>query len=600
MDLKSIGNKAKAMGKAAKNAGKAANKAGNAAKNAYDFADDASQNGADNATMKRLKQKLKKASKKRAKKAAKHAAKLAGQAIKSFFTFIISNPVGWVVGLMLVMFLGGILGSMANNQPDDKQQKTNNYVALLDAGCPTSTGVSNTSLDFGTGTKGSHSLADVAKFASASIKSTWGVDIGKAEALFLTRNQAVATRYGLNKNNIGRVSQAVKNEGVSPVYFWLYACNEDGGAGGFINHFSGSSGDAVTDAKKDAEYLKETASSHSFPPATDDLIKDTSYAKKVLDQMPDGSIGRVYIVATAAVTAEIAYLNGVHAGWTTQYGHPLSDSMDMIKQLGGDPSKGDEISVDTDGGNSCGDSDIQSSGKWGWPFKNVSGDPGKNYEDGQQFGKSAGSSFRTNGFHDGFDFGSAKYHGDVIAVHDGKVKFVGYKYGFWIVWVVSSDGYNEVYQEAFGGKGDIKVKEGQNVKVGDTIGKLTQSHLHLGISKKKLNDPCEHGYNDDGTWLDPIKVIKAGLKGSMSKLSGSDDAARLWIIQHESSGNYNATNGRYYGAYQLDKSYITSKKYGGDGTLSESNQDYVAQKYMEERYHTWKEAKAHWEKNNWW
>ena len=248
---------------------------------------------------------------------------------------------------------------------------------------------------------------------------------------------------------------------------------------------------------------------------------------------------------------------------------------------------------------SDGDDDGSVSGKWSWPFKGVTWDPGKSYEDGQQFGHT-GYSRGGGNFHDGFDFGSAKYHGNVIAVHDGKVKFVGSKYGFWIVWVVSSDGYNEVYQEAFGGRGDISVKEGESVKVGQKIGRLTQSHLHLGISKKKLSDPCEHGYTDDGTWLDPIKVIKSGLHSSTSKLSGSEDAARLWIIQHESSGNYQAVNGRYYGAYQLDKSYLTSKKYGGDGSLSESNQDYVAEQYMKSRYHTWQGAKSHWEQNNWW
>lgn len=248
---------------------------------------------------------------------------------------------------------------------------------------------------------------------------------------------------------------------------------------------------------------------------------------------------------------------------------------------------------------SDGDDDGSVSGKWSWPFKGVTWDPGKSYEDGQQFGHT-GYSRGGGNFHDGFDFGSAKYHGNVIAVHDGKVKFVGSKYGFWIVWVVSSDGYNEVYQEAFGGRGDISVKEGDSVKVGQKIGRLTQSHLHLGISKKRLSDPCEHGYTNDGTWLDPIKVIKSGLHSSTSKLSGSEDAARLWIIQHESSGNYQAVNGRYYGAYQLDKSYLTGKKYGGDGSLSESNQDYVAEQYMKSRYHTWQGAKSHWEQNNWW
>lgn len=183
------------------------------------------------------------------------------------------------------------------------------------------------------------------------------------------------------------------------------------------------------------------------------------------------------------------------------------------KKAAKEKKKVDEDGIDAnDAACADGDDDMSVSGKWAYPFKGVTWDPSKNYEDGQQFGTSAGSSFRSNSFHDGFDFGSAKYHGNVYAVHDGKVKYVGYKYGFWIVWVVSGDGFNEVYQEAFGSRSDINVKTGEHVKVGQKIGRLTQSHLHLGISKKKLSDPCEHAYSNDGTWLDPIKVIKAGLK----------------------------------------------------------------------------------------
>lgn len=253
------------------------------------------------------------------------------------------------------------------------------------------------------------------------------------------------------------------------------------------------------------------------------------------------------------------------------------------------------------------------SGSWRYPFNGIKVDPEKNYEDGQQFGKSAGSSFRTNSYHDGWDFGSAKYSGNIYAVHGGKVKFIGIPSGvdFLAVWVVSDDGYNVIYQEFTNSKSDIFVKEGQTIKAGTKIGRLTTQHLHLGISKKKLSSPVQDAFSDNGTWLNPIKIIKEGMKkkstdnsnsesGSSIKLSSSEDAARKWIINRESSGIYTATNGRYYGAYQLDRSYLTGKKYGGDGTLSKKNQDYVAQKYMESRYGTWKKAQAFWQANGWW
>jgi len=487
---------------------------------------DVEENGADQTIKQKLKAKAKSLSKKGLKKGVKNGVKLAIKAGRTFISFILSGPLGWLCGAIIIALFCALMSSgKKDDNIADTSQRRHQYAALMLGGCPTTTGPSADSLiDFGGGgSKSNWSLNDVAKFSTSSIKSTWGVSISKAEGLFLQINRVTASKYGLNKNNIGEVSQAIKNEGVSPVFFWLYSCNEVGGAGGFINHFQGDTGNAKQDAIADAKVIKDTSNNTSQPPATGggepgDLPVDP--AKKLLDAVPTGSIGKAYIPLTSAATAEIADLAGKHGGWTGKFNKPLSATMDNIKELGGDPSKGDQISVDTDSnGNSCNDGTVHASGKWGWPFKDVTQDPMKNYEDGQQFGHTGFG--RGNGnFHDGFDFGSAKYHGDVIAVHDGKVKFVGYKYGFWIVWVVSDDGYNEVYQEAFGSKSDINVKEGQNVKVGDTIGKLTQSHLHLGITNKKITDPCQDGYSSNGPWEDPIKVIKSGLGESKDQDKG--------------------------------------------------------------------------------
>ena len=86
----------------------------------------------------------------------------------------------------------------------------------------------------------------------------------------------------------------------------------------------------------------------------------------------------------------------------------------------------------------------------------------------------------------------------------------------------------------------------------------------------------------------------------ITRLSKKENAARKWIVYHESRGDYKAVNGSYYGAYQLDKSYLTKKTYGGDGSLSKANQDYVGYKYMKRRYGTWVHAKEHWVANSWW
>lgn len=78
-----------------------------------------------------------------------------------------------------------------------------------------------------------------------------------------------------------------------------------------------------------------------------------------------------------------------------------------------------------------------------------------------------------------------------------------------------------------------------------------------------------------------------------SNVSGSEAAAKAWIKNKESGGNYNATNGRYYGAYQLDSSYL-------NGDYSEANQERVAQQYVNQRYHgSWVEAQQHHEQYGW-
>lgn len=153
------------------------------------------------------------------------------------------------------------------------------------------------------------------------------------------------------------------------------------------------------------------------------------------------------------------------------------------------------------------------SGKWGWPFKTIPKDGPTRYENGQQYGHTGMIRGGGNDFHDGYDFGSAIVGAgqSILAVHDGKVFKVANDVGWWYVWVKSSDGYNEVYQEAFNSRGDITVNEGDEIKVGDKIGTLSGSHLHLGITKKAITSSVQSGYSDDGTWLDPIKIIKEGI-----------------------------------------------------------------------------------------
>lgn len=75
-------------------------------------------------------------------------------------------------------------------------------------------------------------------------------------------------------------------------------------------------------------------------------------------------------------------------------------------------------------------------------------------------------------------------------------------------------------------------------------------------------------------------------------LSMSEQQAKEWIAARESGGHYDAQNGRYYGRYQLDISYL-------HGDLSPQNQDNVANNYVNGRYGGWAAAQRFWQSHGW-
>ncbi|WP_461240443.1 aggregation-promoting factor [Paucilactobacillus sp. N302-9] len=80
--------------------------------------------------------------------------------------------------------------------------------------------------------------------------------------------------------------------------------------------------------------------------------------------------------------------------------------------------------------------------------------------------------------------------------------------------------------------------------------------------------------------------------GYTSSASGSEAAAKAWIAGRESGGSYTASNGAYYGKYQLTRSYL-------NGDYSAANQERVADNYVASRYGSWTNAQAHWMSNGW-
>lgn len=147
---------------------------------------------------------------------------------------------------------------------------------------------------------------------------------------------------------------------------------------------------------------------------------------------------------------------------------------------------------------------------WGWPFPSVGEG---HFMDAQLFGVHEGNG-RTNNFHDGLDFGSIDHPGsEVHAIHGGTVTRIGSDgYIGWYVVTHSRDGYDIVYQEAFSGRGNIKVSQGQTIKTGDVIGIRDTSHVHIGVTKKSWYEGYTkgHSFDPNWAWLDPLKLIKEG------------------------------------------------------------------------------------------
>ena len=238
---------------------------------------------------------------------------------------------------------------VANAQvPSPEQTKLlQEGIRYFNVNTDTCTGSTITTPATNSGAAGGFTIDQVKTFASEPVTATWNISDSTAEQWFLKQAGARATigKYGLNSNNIGDITKAVKAAGVSPVFFYLYTVNEGGGAGGFINHYSGDvAGGGPANATHDAQYLVGQSKDKSAGPATgggepSDL--PTAEAKQILDALPSGSIGVVYIQATSAVTSELETLSGKTGDWSNnQFGKPLSGSMQNIKTMGGDPLQG--------------------------------------------------------------------------------------------------------------------------------------------------------------------------------------------------------------------------------------------------------------------
>ena len=348
------------------------------------------------------------------------------------------------------------------------------------------------------GASGGGNLDNVEEFAKSPINANFGVNKEQMVNDFANRSQKVRAR-GVDVN---RLYDTIKNAGVSPEWFFAYELQEQNSNMGWLNHWSYPHGDPYNDAVVVCNWIKEIANSSYLKPAWSaaegSIGADSGLEAKWNQEFGKGTIGRLYLQATAAAVWELSGKSG-----NSYIGKPLAGCVSTIKGWGGHTQQA--------GG-----------GSWGWPFPSVG--EGK-FMDAQLFGVHAGNG-RPNNFHDGLDFGSIDHPGsEVHAIHGGTCT-VSRAWGNgginWYCVIQDASGLNVEYQEAFSSASDIFVNVGQKVKTGDVIGRRNTSHLHVGITKMNIQQAFGHAWSNDGTWLDPLQVIKNGGAGDSGSSSSSD------------------------------------------------------------------------------
>lgn len=374
------------------------------------------------------------------------------------------------------------------------------------------------------GPGGGGDLDSVEGFCKSPINADFGVNKGLMLQNFAARSDKVRAR-GVDVN---RLYDVIKQNGVSPEWFFAYELQEQNAYMGWLNHFSYPHGDPYNDAKVVCDWIKQTAQTPTITAATESGKGNQSLAAKWNQEFPKGTIGRVYLQGTAAAAWE---LEGIPGGY---YGKPLAGCVSVIKSWGGHTVKGGD------------------GGGWGWPFPCGEGQ----FMLGQTFGTHPQDGVgRGNGFHDGLDFGAYDHPGnEVHAIHGGKC-IISRAWGNgginWYCVIQDSSGLNVEYQEAFASASNITVNVGDVVKTGDVIGYRNTSHLHIGITRHNFPEAFAHAWSDDGTWLDPRQMIKTGGGASPSGDSGSSSTSTTSQTYYALSYHYeNQESIKKYGRHR--------------------------------------------------
>lgn len=169
------------------------------------------------------------------------------------------------------------------------------------------------------------SVANAVAFAKSPINADFGVNKAAMIADFSRRSRRL--RYlGADAN---KLYDTIKGQGISPEWFFAYELQEDlNPRWGWLNH-TYPHGDAYSDAVYICNWIKQWANSNGFRAATEGGLGNQSMAAQWNVEFPQGTIGRLYLQATAAASAEMLGQNGGY------YGKPLAGCAAQIRAWGG-------------------------------------------------------------------------------------------------------------------------------------------------------------------------------------------------------------------------------------------------------------------------
>ncbi|MFD1550141.1 aggregation-promoting factor [Levilactobacillus fuyuanensis] len=133
---------------------------------------------------------------------------------------------------------------------------------------------------------------------------------------------------------------------------------------------------------------------------------------------------------------------------------------------------------------------------------------------------------------------------------------------------------------------------GESLVVPGSTASTSTTTTSQATTPSKSTTSATTGTSNYSTSTASTGTTSSAATSTTSSSTSDSSSAKSWIANKESGGSYTASNGNYYGKYQLSKSYL-------NGDYSAANQEKVANNYVSSRYGSWAAAKSFWQANGW-